>query len=119
MAEATPVTVTLKLEGTVALQSTLGQGVNELDGTILRSSADTVVIAVENSYTTGRQKFASSGTTASLPRPYIDEVKVRTFSRKRTVLTIVGGIAVAIAAAASVAAATNSGTGGNGGVIQP
>ncbi len=114
--EATPVTVSLTLAGTVALGATIGQGVNEVEGTILRSSADTVVVTVENTYTTNRQKFASSGTTAAIPRPFIENVKVRTFSRKRTILTIAGGIGVAAlgAAAVSIGGASASGSGGGG-----
>lgn len=115
---ATPVTVKLSLAGTVAMQSTLGQGVNEVEGTVLRSSGDTLVVNVENMYTTGRQKFASSGTTASIPRPYIEVVEVRTFSRKRTILTVLGGIALAALGTAGVSAVSGSGDGG-GGIIQP
>jgi hypothetical protein len=104
LAAATPVTVTLTLAGTVALQQTIGQGVNEIDGTVLRSSSDSLVIAVDNTYTTTRQKFSSSGTTAEIPRPYIDQVKVRTFSKRRTLFTIFGGAVVGAAAGATVAA---------------
>ncbi len=118
LAERTPVTVHLTLAGTVALQPALGAGVNELDGTVLRSSADSLVIAVEDMYTVGRQKFESSGTTAAIPRPYIEDVKVRTFSRKRTVLTIIGALVLAIVGAAGVSAASASGDPG-GGVIPP
>lgn len=113
-------TVSLTLAGTVALQSTIGQGVNEVAGTIVRASADTVVVAVENTYTTTRQKFASSGTTAAIPRPFIEDVKVRVFSRKRTVLTIAGGVGLATVAAAAVSlGGASGGGGGGGGVIQP
>jgi hypothetical protein len=115
---ATPVTVTLTLGGTVALQSTLGQGVNELEGTIVRSTSDSLVLAVDKMYTVTRQSFASSGTTAAIPRPYINEVKVRTFSRKRTVFTALGALAVAIAAARAAGLGSASGDPG-GGVIPP
>ncbi len=118
--ETTPVTVSLTLAGTVALGSTIGQGVNEIEGTVVRSSADTVVVAVENTYTTTRQKFSSNGTTASVPRPFIQDVKVRTFSRKRTILTIAGGVGIAALGAAAVGLGGASGSGsGGGGVIQP
>jgi hypothetical protein len=114
LAEATPVTVSLTLGGTVALQETLGQGVNEIEGTVLRSTNDSLVIAVENTYTTSRQKFSSSGTTAAVPRPYINQVKVRTFSKRRTVYMILGGVIVAAVAGASVAAG-----GGNSPPVDP
>lgn len=118
LAAATPVTVSLTLGGTVALQETLGQGVNEIEGTVLRSSPDSLVVAVDNTYTVTRQKFSSSGTTASVPRPYINQVKVRTFSKRRTLFMIFGVAVVGAAAGATVAAG-----GGNsppdGGVIPP
>ncbi len=115
--EATPVTVSLTLAGTVALGSTIGQGVNEIEGTVVRSSTDTVVVAVENTYTTTRQKFSSNGTTAFIPRPFIQDVKVRTFSRKRTILTIAGGVGLAVLGAAAVNAGggSSSGDGPGGG----
>ena len=116
--ERTPVTVRLTLGGTIALQPTLGQGVNELDGTVRRSTADSLVMAVEDMYTTSRQKFESSGTTAAIPRPYIEDVKVRTFSRKRTTLTLIAALVVAIVGAAS-ATASASGTPGGGVIVPP
>jgi hypothetical protein len=110
--EAATVSVTLTLPGTVALQSTLGQGVNELDGTVIRSTSDSLVVAVDKMYTLQKQSFASSGTTAAIPRAYIDEVKVRSFSRKRTTLTIIGGLVAAIVAAAVVSGSASGDPGG-------
>jgi hypothetical protein len=110
--EQTQVTVRLTLGGTVALQPTLGQGVNELDGTVVRSTADSLVLAVQKMYTMARQTFESTGTTTAIPRPYIESVKVRTFSRKRTVFTVLGALALAIAAAAGVSAAASGDPGG-------
>ncbi|MDZ7632460.1 MAG: hypothetical protein U5K74_14205 [Gemmatimonadaceae bacterium] len=115
----TPVTIRLSLAGTAALQSTIGQGVNEVEGAIVRSSADTVVVAVENTYTSTRQKFSSSGTEAAIPRPFIEDVKVRTFSRKRTILTIAGGVGLAAVGAAAVAAGSSSSSGDGGGGVIP
>lgn len=119
LAEQTPVSVRLTLGGTVALQPTLGAGVNEIDGTVLRSTTDSLVLSVESMYTTGRQKFESSGTTAAIPRPYLESVNVRTFSRKRTTLTIIGALVLAIAGASAVGAGNASGNPGGGGVIPP
>jgi hypothetical protein len=65
---------------------------------------------VENTYTTQRQKFSSSGTEVSLPRAYVQVVKVRTFSRKRTVLLVAGSIAGA-AVAATIGAGSGSSSG--------
>lgn len=106
----TPVTVELTMGGTVALADVVGQSVNEVEGTVVRSSADSLVVAVENTYTTQRQKFSSSGTEVSLPRAYVQVVKVRTFSRKRTVLLVAGSIAGA-AVAATIGAGSGSSSG--------
>ncbi len=117
--ERTPVTIELTMGGTVALAGVIGQNVNEVEGTIVRSSADTLVVAVENTYTTQRQKFASSGTEVSLPRSLVQVVKVRTFSRKRTVLMAIGGVA-GVAVAATVISSSGSSSGdGNGGGVTP
>ena len=113
----TPVTVRLTDAGTLALVQVLGNAVTEVEGTVLRSSADSLVIAVENMYTSSRQKFSSSGTTAAIPRPYINEVTVRTFSRKRTTLMVLGGIAAAAAAGATVSQGGGNAPGGTGGTI--
>jgi hypothetical protein len=116
--ERTPVTVELTMGGTVALADVVGQNVNEVEGAVVRSSADSLVVAVENTYTTQRQKFASSGTQVSLPRSYIQVVKVRTFSRKRTVLLVAGSIAgAAVAATIGTAGGSTSGDGPGGGPI--
>lgn len=115
--EQTQVTVRLTLGGTVALQPTLGQGVNELDGTVVHSTPDSLVLAVQTMYTMARQTFESSGTTTAIPRPYIESVKVRTFSRKRTVFTVLGALALAIAAAAGATALVSGDPGG--GVTPP
>ena len=116
--ELTPVTVHLTQTGTLALKESLGDGVNEVEGSVVRSSSDSLVIAVDKMYTMSRQSFASTGTNTAIPRPYISDVKVRTFSRKRTVFTVLGILAAAIAAAAAVSA-VSSGDPGGGVVVPP
>jgi hypothetical protein len=117
--ETTPVTVRLSAAGSVALQQSLGQNVNEVEGAVLRSGPDSLVVAVEKMYTSTRQSFESSGTTTSLPRSYIEEVKVRTFSRKRTVFTILGALALGIGGAASVAGGGGNAPPDGGGTTPP
>ncbi|MCC7051687.1 MAG: hypothetical protein IT355_00380 [Gemmatimonadaceae bacterium] len=117
--EATPVTVRLTAAGSVALQSALGQNVNEVEGAVLRSSPDSLVVSVAKMYTTTRQQFESSGTTTSIPRGMIEEVQVRTFSRKRTVLTALGALALGIGGAASVAAGGGNAPPPGGGTTPP
>ena len=111
LVQTTPVTVRLTAAGAVALQPVLGSAVSEVEGTVLRSSTDSLVVAVENMYTSTRQKFSSSGTTAAIPRSLIDRVQVRTFSRKRTILMVVGSAVVGAVAAASVNSGGGSGNG--------
>ena len=112
----TPVTIELTMGGTVALQQVIGQNVNEVEGLVVRSSADSLVVAVENTYTTQRQKFASTGTEVSLPRSYVQVVKVRTFSRKRTALMVAGSvIGIGIAGATIGGSGSASGEGPGGG----
>ena len=119
LSEATPVTVRLTAGGSVALQQALGQNVNEVEGTVLRSTADSLTLAVQKMYTSTRQSFESSGTTTSIARGYIDAVQVRTFSRKRTVLTILGGLAIAIGGAAGVSAGGGNSAPTQGGTTPP
>jgi hypothetical protein len=119
LAAATPVTIRLTDAGSIALRQSLGAGISEVEGTIRVSAPDSVVIDVENMYTSGHQKFASSGTSATIPRGYIDEVQVRTFSRRRTILMIAGGIATGVIAAVSVNAGGANSSGGGGGGPPP
>lgn len=120
LAEATPVTVKLTEDGTVALRETLGRGVEEIEGTVLRASADSIVITVAKMYTTGRQEFASSGNVAALARKHVETVAVRTFSRKRSILMIAGAVLLGAAGAASVGlGGASGGSGGGGGGSQP
>jgi hypothetical protein len=115
LASATPVTIRLTDAGSIAMRQSLGAGISDVEGTIRVSSPDSVVIDVENMYTSGHQKFASSGTSATIPRGYIDEVQVRAFSRRRTILMIAGGIATGVVAAVSVKAGGASASGGSSG----
>ena len=119
LAATTPVTVRLTTDGTSRLGATLGQGVNEVEGTVLTSTADSLTVAIERMYTTGRQAFASSGTTVALPRTAIARVQVRTFSAKRTVWTVLGAVALGAAAGATVGAGGGNAQQPPGGVIQP
>lgn len=103
--EATPVTVRLTAAGSVALQPALGQNVSEIEGAVVKSTADSLTLAVSKMYTSTRQSFESSGTTQSFARGVIEQVEVRTFSKKRTVLMILGGVALGIGATAGVKSA--------------
>ena len=114
-----PVEVVLTAGGTSAMESSLGAGVRDLRGTVIRAGADSVVMNVEQMWTVTRQTFPSSGSTVAIPRPYIQRVSVREFSRKRTVIAVLGAIGTGILTAIGVNAAGGSQPDGNGGVTPP
>ena len=119
LAATTPVTVRLTSDGSRQLGGTLGQGVAEVEGTVLTSTPDSLQVAVERMYAAGRQAFSSTGTTVTIPRSAIDQVQVRTFSKKRTIFTVLGAVTLGAVAGASVSAGGNSGNPGGGGGNPP
>ena len=112
--------IVLTSAGSTALQPQLGTGVREIDGTILRMSADSIVITVAQTTTDTRERFVQSGLTVAVARPYVQQVAARTLSRKRSV-----GLAATVLAVISIALGATSGVGGSasgdgsGGAIQP
>jgi hypothetical protein len=96
LGEATPVTVVLTSEGSVALLDIVGEGVQAVEGKVVRSTADSVVVAVESMRASRRRNFASTGSTVSLPRLYIKQVNVRRPAPLRSALFIVGAATVAV-----------------------
>ncbi len=119
LAATTPVTVRLTSDGSKALGGTLGQGVAEVEGTVIRSTPDSLQVAVERMYAAGRQAFSSSGTTVTMPRSAIDQVQVRTFSKKRTIWTVLGAIALGAGAGATVGAGGGNAQPPGGGTTPP
>lgn len=117
LAPASNVEVRLTTAGTTAMEATLGAGVQELRGTVLAVTADSLVLEVEKMYTGARQEFASSGGRVAIPGSYIDRTQLRQFSRKRTIVTIAVGGGMAVAAIAG-AIAQGGGT-VPGGIIIP
>ena len=121
--QAAPITgdgrVVLTDAGTAAMAGPLGPNVREIDGIILRATADSVVMTVAQTTTTSRERFISTGVTVAIARPLVQEVGVRTFSRKRS-LTFGGAVlAILSVAFSAVTAASASGTGDGSGSIQP
>ena len=106
--------------GTAAIAAQLGQGVREIEGTITRLTADTVVVIVAQTTTVSRERFIQRGTTIAITRPLVQEIATRTLSRKRTVtLSAITATIVTIALRASGAlGGSGSGDPGGGG-IQP
>jgi hypothetical protein len=116
---ATPVRVKLTNPGIVAMESALGQGVNELQGTVLRASTDSLVLNVEQTWTLARQTFTSSGSVIAIPRQHIEETTIRVFSKKRTVITALAAVGGSILAGVVVKTTGSNSGDGNPPVVQP
>lgn len=111
--------VVLTAIGTTAMLSQLGPGVREIDGNLLRVTADSVVIAVAQTTTVTRERFTSTGLTVAIARPLVEQVSVRTLSRKRS-LTFAVAVASFISIAFGVVVAASASSSGDGpGIIQP
>jgi hypothetical protein len=112
-------TVVLNTAGTAAVQRRLGDNVRELDGPILRVSADSLTLTVTQFTTVTRERFPQNGVEVSIARAHVEQVQTRTYSRKRT-WGLIGTVAaiLALALGAGTAASASSGGEGGGG-IQP
>ncbi|MDQ8159450.1 MAG: hypothetical protein P3C12_08580 [Gemmatimonadota bacterium] len=111
--------VVLTEAGTAAMTGPLGPNVREIDGIILRTTADSVVMTVAQTTTATRERFISTGVTVAIARPLVQEVTLRTFSRKRSLTFGAAVVAILSVALSAVTAASASGTGDGGGSIQP
>jgi hypothetical protein len=120
---AVPVTgdgrVVLTDAGTAAMAGPLGPNVREIDGIILRATADSVVMTVAQTTTTSRERFTSTGVTVAIARPLVQDISARTFSRKRSLTFGAAVFAILSVAFSAVTAASASGTGDGPGSIQP
>lgn len=107
------VRVLLTPAGSEALARSLGANVRQIEGVVARSSADTLVLAVQRTLTIAGEGFASSGDTVAVQRRYVESVAVQQYSRKRSV-----GLAVAIVSFVVIAltgiVAGSSGASGTG-----
>ena len=120
---AVPVTgdgrVVLTDAGTAAMAGPLGPKVREIEGIILRATADSVVMTVAQTTTTSRERFTSTGVTVAIARPLVQDISARTFSRKRSLTFGAAVLAILSVAFSAVTAASASGTGDGSGSIQP
>ena len=120
---AVPVTgdgrVVLTDAGTAAMAGPLGPNVREIDGIILRATADSVVMTVAQTTTTSRERFTSTGVTVAIARPLVQDISARTFSRKRSLTFGAAVFAILSFAFSAVTVAYASGTGDGPGSIQP
>ena len=111
--------VVLTVAGTAAMAGPLGPNVREIDGIILRATADSVVMTVAQTTTTSRERFTSTGVTVAIARPLVQDISARTFSRKRSLTFGAAVLAILSVAFSAVTAASASGTGDGSGSIQP
>ena len=121
--QAGPITgdgrVILTDAGTAAMAGPLGPNVREIDGIILRATADSVVMTVAQTTTTSRERFTSTGVTIAIARPLVQDISARTFSRKRSLTFGAAVLAILSVAFSTVTAASASGAGDGPGSIQP
>ncbi len=97
--------------GSSALAPFVGQNVREVEGTVIRISRDTVVLAVSQSTTMTGERFVQSGTTVAIATSQIERTGVRQLSRRRTAGLVVAIVAVLAAALSVVAGGSFSGDG--------
>ena len=105
--------------GTAAMAGPLGPNVREIDGSILRATADSVVMTVAQTTTSSRERFTSTGVTVAIARPLVQDISARTFSRKRSLTFGAAVLAILSVAFSTVTAASASGAGDGPGSIQP
>ncbi len=90
--------VTLSAKGTTAVQSILGTDINAIEGVVVRHTGDTLVVNVERSISDVKGVFESTGVPVALTTDMITDVGVRTISRKRTALLVLGLVAAVLLA---------------------
>lgn len=114
------VRVTLTSAGSESLRQALGTNVREIEGVVARSTADSLVLSVAQTFTTTRERFASTGDTVAVARRLVESVSVQQYSRKRSI-GLGAMIATFVLIAIAGVAASISGSSGSGqpGTSQP
>ena len=107
------VRVLLTPAGSEALRQSLGANVRQVEGTVARTSADSLVLAVQRTLTNANEAFASTGDTVAVPRRFIESVAVQQYSRKRSVGLGVAIVSFVLIALTSIVAGS-AGTSGTG-----
>jgi hypothetical protein len=116
---ASAVRVTLNAAGSEYLTKSLGNNVREIEGTVTRINADTIVLAVEQTTTTTRERFVSQGDTVAVPTRLAESVAVREYSKKKSTLVVLSiATALVLALVGVTNGASTSGT-GQPGTVQP
>lgn len=114
------VRITLSPAGTESLQQALGRNVREIEGFVVRSTTDSLAIAVEQTLTSTRERFVSTGDTVVVPVAAAERIQLRQVSRKRSVLLGLGIVATIALALAGIALGSSGASGpGQPGQPQP
>lgn len=103
------VRVTITAAGTESLAKVLGANIREIQGTVVRVTPDTVTVAVEQTWTSARETFVSTGDTVAIARQLTEKIAVRQVSRKKSFVVT----AAIIGAAILVAVVTKNASGGS------
>lgn len=109
--------VVLNLTGTTELARYLGPRVEVAEGQLVRANADSLVIAVRYvKFLDGARDGWSGEGSVTFPRPFIEQLEVRTFRKRQTVLATTAATAgmVGLAVAAIRAGGARGGPGGGG-----
>ncbi len=118
-AAAGEVRVVLNDAGSEFVRQTLGGGVREIEGVIIRTTSDTIVLTVEQTTTSSRERFVSKGDTVAVPVKLAERIAVKEYSRKRTVMVVISiATAIILAVAGVQNGASTSGT-SQPGTVQP
>ena len=107
------VRLTLSKAGTEALKGVVGANVREVEGRVVRRSADSLVILVEQTYTSTRERFVSSGDTITVALASAERIDRREVSRKRSLLLGLGIVAAIVLSLAGISA-SGGGVSGSG-----
>lgn len=118
--QGTDVRAVLQVPTTVPVPTGTIAGVNRVDGWLIGSPADSVLLSARWLRSTAGQEFPGAGSTLRIPRSNVSLLETRRFDTVRTAL-VAGAVVVAlgsIRAAANVGGGKNDGTGTNGGQQQ-
>ncbi len=109
--------------GTLRLAPTIGPNAGGLRGTVRAVRADTMDIDLTEVRTRAGQSYFLTGTTVSLLRGDLAELRVRSLDRRRTTVvaisTVVGAVALAAGAKAIGGGGGTDGTGGGPPAMRP
>ena len=90
-------------EGAAALATRLGGAVTGVEGSVVRRSADTLIVDVQHLVTSADVQFAWQG-QLPIASNYVRGVESRRFSASRTALVVGGAVAIGVALVAIIKA---------------